>query len=206
MKSKTNGEFLKSTFGRKEGLVSESDLNFRGISALSNESVGDFSIVVINKKKKNKSLKSVTISDQLEVDNFSDNTGVGLYDEDADENDNASYSSSSNFSFQENSKKGRNASIKYYKSSEQMKYDEQKLRTADYQRHMQNYIEDEGIGEDGLGEGMNYVDFDEEDETEALFNRNLFSSDEEDDDDNDNLNRIETGNSNDTEVVPELTK
>ncbi|GMF84968.1 unnamed protein product [[Candida] boidinii] len=70
---------------------------------------------------------------------------------------------------------------------------------------MQNYIEDEGIGEDGLGEGMNYVDFDEEDETEALFNRNLFSSDEEDDDDNDNLNRIETGNSNDTEVVPELT-
>ncbi|GMF98391.1 hypothetical protein B5S30_g776 [[Candida] boidinii] len=204
MKSKTNGEFLRSTFGRKEGLVSESDLNFRGISTLSNESVGDFSIVVINKKKKNKSLKSVTISDQLEVDNFSDNTGVGLYDEDADENDNASYSSSSNFSFQENSKKGRNASIKYYKSSEQMKYDEQKLRTADYQRHMQNYIEDEGIGEDGLGEGMNYVDFDEEDETEALFNRNLFSSDEEDDDDNDNLNRIETGNSNDTEVVPEL--
>ncbi|OWB57206.1 hypothetical protein B5S28_g3138 [[Candida] boidinii] len=208
IKSKTNGETLKSTFGRKEGLVSESDLNTRDISTLSNESVGDFSIVVINKKKKNKSLKSVTISDQVEVDNFRDNTGAGLYDEDADadadENDNASFSSSSNFSFQENSKKGRNASIKYYKSSEQMKYEEQKLRTADYQRHMQNYIEDEGIGEDGLGEGMNYVDFDEEDETEALFNRNLFSSDEEDND-NDNLNKIETGNLNDTHVAPDLT-
>ncbi|KAH3668493.1 hypothetical protein OGAPHI_002247 [Ogataea philodendri] len=85
-------------------------------------------------------------------------------------------SSSSHFSFEA---QGRNASLKYYKSYDQLKYEEMRAQLKDNQDEFKEFINDNESLHD-LQEDMNYYDGDEEDDTEDLFNRKMFSSDDED--------------------------
>ncbi|GMF06232.1 unnamed protein product [Ambrosiozyma monospora] len=114
-------------------------------------------------------------------DGISENVNDGNHnDEDEDENvdddDGSSASSkSSRFSFV-----GRNTSMKYYKSEAQLEREELSKNKKDNNEHFNRFINNmESLQE--LEDDMNYVDFDEKDDTDDLFNRNMFSiSDDED--------------------------
>ncbi|GMG36217.1 unnamed protein product [Ambrosiozyma monospora] len=99
-------------------------------------------------------------------------------DENVDENDDdgsSASSKSSRFSFV-----GRNTSMKYYKSEAQLEREELSKNKKDNHEHFNRFINNmESLQE--LEDDMNYVDFDAKDDTDDLFNRNMFSiSDDED--------------------------
>lgn len=97
--------------------------------------------------------------------------------------------SSSVFSFEQNAKSGRNASIRYYKDKNELLNEEDRIpvnpgkfrRGAKQTGFIDDFLASTGeFDEQDFGEEMNYYDEDEEDdETDNLFNRQLFSSDEE---------------------------
>ncbi|KAG7881494.1 hypothetical protein KL905_001022 [Ogataea polymorpha] len=94
------------------------------------------------------------------------------------QSDSCSSSISSHFSFEGT---GRNASLKYYKSYDQVKYEEMKAQLKQNQDHFKEFINDTESLND-LQEDMNFYDDKDLDDSEDLFNRKLFSSDEEADD------------------------
>lgn len=83
-------------------------------------------------------------------------------------------SSGSEFSFEQDNRKGRNVSIKYYKSPE-----EYKAEQAQMVQEQGFYVND--LVDDNFDEDMNYYDeFDDEfNDDEELFNRKYFSDDED---------------------------
>jgi len=95
----------------------------------------------------------------------------------------ASDSDSSKFSFQLT---GRNASVKYYKTKEQVK-DEQEVKSE--KKNVDRFVQFINSSEplEQLDDDLNYIDMDAKDETDDLFNRDLFSDDEEEDKFDDNL-------------------
>lgn len=101
--------------------------------------------------------------------------------DDTDVDDTASAASdnseASRFSFQ---REGRNASIRYYKSKDQVQKEQE---TKQEQKNVENFKQFINSSEplDQLDDDLNYIDLDEQDETDDLFNRNLFSDDDMDD-------------------------
>lgn len=85
-------------------------------------------------------------------------------------------SDSSKFSFQLT---GRNASIKYYKTKEQVKVEQEvKSQKKNVDKFVQFINSSEPLEQ--LDDDLNYIDVNAKDETDDLFNRDLFSDDEDD--------------------------
>ncbi|KAG7819122.1 hypothetical protein KL928_002990 [Ogataea angusta] len=115
---------------------------------------------------------------KLNAESTDDFSIVVLKRREESQSDPSSSSSSSHFSFEGT---GRNASLKYYKSYDQVKYEEMKAQLKQNQDHFKEFINDTESLND-LQEDMNFYDGEEMDDSEDLFNRKLFSSDEEADD------------------------
>lgn len=103
--------------------------------------------------------------------------------------------SSSEFSFEANRTYGRSSSIKYYKNKADIDREETLLMNKKY---VENFV-GEDVDIKDLLDDLNYDDSDLEDDTENLFNRKLFSSDEEDGglDDLDELDELDELNDDD---------
>ncbi|CDK29658.1 unnamed protein product [Kuraishia capsulata CBS 1993] len=155
---------------RVHGIHSETDLGTYDLQQKASEgfdSVTDFSIVYISKTTP----KQESIKDQADVadDPESDNESVVSRE-------------SSQFSFEENMKSGRNSSIKYYKSKDQL---EREQKIFDEERAQANAMaladefDDLDVEDAQLINSLGYADPYEEDDTDALFNRKLFGSDDE---------------------------
>lgn len=95
--------------------------------------------------------------------------------DDHNDNDSNTSSAASEFSFEEDSKRGRNVSIKYYKSPEEG-HEAQQSRLVKEQGFYVNDLIDDNFDED-----MNYYDeFDDDyNDDEEIFNKKYFSDDEE---------------------------
>ncbi|ANZ77015.1 BA75_03763T0 [Komagataella pastoris] len=91
-------------------------------------------------------------------------------------------SSVSDFSFEENWKSCRNTSIRYYKSKAQLQVEEDKIKSK-YEAQLQKNFLGSDFNMEDFQEDFNYDDDDLGDDTEELFNRNLF----EDEDENENV-------------------
>ncbi|QPG76915.1 hypothetical protein FOA43_004309 [Brettanomyces nanus] len=99
-------------------------------------------------------------------------------EDDGNDDDEVSLDSdtSSQFSFQAG---GRNASIKYYKSKDQIRKELEEDKEKQSSENFMQFINScEPLNE--LDDDMNYVDFDARDDTDDLFNRRMFSDDDED--------------------------
>ncbi|KAG7760530.1 hypothetical protein KL946_001254 [Ogataea haglerorum] len=114
-------------------------------------------------------------SPNVDAESTDDFSIVVLKRREESQSDPSSSSSSSHFSFEGT---GRNASLKYYKSYDQVKYEEMKAQLKKNQDHFKEFINDTESLND-LQEDMNFYDGGDMDDSEDLFNRKLFSSDEE---------------------------
>ncbi|AOA64000.1 Hypothetical protein PP7435_CHR3-0420 [Komagataella phaffii CBS 7435] len=95
-----------------------------------------------------------------------------------DEDPPSDLSSVSDFSFEENWKSCRNTSIRYYKSQAQLQVEEDKIKSKHEAQLQKNFLGSDFNMED-FQEDFNYDDDDLGDDTEELFNRNLFEDEDE---------------------------